>query len=63
MSIEFQLNTVTIKNEDIEENYPFIFSALNNYLPTHKPKRRISRKKRTRASALIDNILESIKTK
>ena len=60
MSIEFQINTVTIRNEDIEENYPFIFSAFQQCLPTTNKNRRRTKKKRIRVSTLIDPILNSI---
>ena len=61
MVIELQFRSVTIQAGEIEENYPFIFSAFQPYLPVQKsPKRRRPRKKRETVAHLIDALIENI---
>ena len=61
MTIEFQFNSVTIPLADMQENYPYIISALQQYLPAQKPtKRRRPRRKRQTVADLIDALIENI---
>ena len=64
MKIEFQLQTIRIEPEDVEENFSNLFSVVRSYRPNHKsPKRRRPRRKYRTASILIDEIIDSIETK
>ena len=61
MVIELQFNSVIIQPDDMQENYPHMFSALKPYLPVQKsPKRRRPRKKRQTVAHLIDALVENI---
>ena len=61
MAIELQFRTVVVEQGELEEIYPFMFSALQNYLPIQKPpKQRRRRKKRESVADLIDPIIDSI---
>lgn len=64
MKIELVLNTVTIKPEYIQENYPSLMSAIKSHLTKNKfPKRRIYRKKKKKkVSEIIDEIAKDIET-
>ena len=63
MSIEFEFNTITIQQQEIEEMYPNLTSKIQLYLQTQKtPKKRKYRKRKT-ISHLIDEILDSIQMK
>ena len=63
MSIEFEFNTITIQQQEIEEMYPNLTSKIQLYLQTQKtPKKRKYRKRKT-VSHLIDEILDSIQMK
>ena len=61
MVIELQFNSVTIQPADMQENYPLMFSAIQQYLPVQKPpKRRRPRRKRETVADLIDALMENI---
>lgn len=60
MPITIQFNSMTIPLAELEENYPHIISALEQYLPAQKPKRRRPRKKKECVSDLIDKLIETI---
>ena len=61
MPITIQFNSMTIPLADLQENYPHIISALEQYLPAQKPvKRRKPRKSRQTVAHLIDNILDTL---
>ncbi len=63
MVIELQFNSVIIQPADMQENYPFIWSALQPYLPAQKsPKRRRPKRKRETVANLIDALIEDIDT-
>ena len=61
MVIELQFNSITIQPAEMQ-NYPNMFSAIQQYLPVQKtPKRRKPRKKRETVGHLIDEIIDSLK--
>ena len=61
MAIELEFNSVSIQPAEMQENYPLIFSALQQYLPIHNaPQRRRPRRKRETVASLIDPIIENI---
>ena len=61
MTIELQFNSVTVPLAEMQENYPLIFSALQQYLPVQKPpKKRRARKKRETVASLLDALIEDI---
>ena len=60
MVIELQFRSITIQDADMQ-NYPGMFSALQQYLPAQKtPKRRKPRKRRETVAHLIDALKDSI---
>ena len=61
MKIELQFNSFQIDQQELQEQFPGLLSALHSYLPTQKtPKRRRPRKKRITAGQLIDRIIADI---
>jgi len=63
MSIEIKLQSVVLQSEDIQKQFPDLISMMNSYLPRQKiPKRRRARKTQKLATALIDDIIDSINT-
>ena len=61
MKVEFQLNQVIVKPQEIGENCPNLISCLQSYLPTPKTKkRRTTRRKKKIVSSLIDPIIDSL---
>jgi len=61
MEIELQFNSVTIQAGEIKDTHPFMFSAIQPYLPTPKsPSRRRAKKRRETVASLIDPIIDSI---
>ena len=61
MKIELQVNSVTIRPADLQENYPFLIPALQSYLPSHNTyKKRISKKDNKSATYLLDQIIDGI---
>ena len=63
MSIEFEFNTITIQQQDIEEIYPNLISKIQSYLQTQKHHKRRKRRRKKTADILIDEIIDSIQTK
>ena len=63
MSTEIIFNTVTIRPADLQEQFPYLATMMDSYLPAKEtPKRRKRRKKKT-VSYLINEIIESIEAK
>ena len=61
MTIKYIFNSVTLQNEDIQEQFPGLISAIQSYLPAQKtPKKRKPRKKKVYMSDLIKPIIDSI---
>lgn len=61
MYVELKLSQITIQAENMQENYPFLISAIRSYPPIHiAPKRRKPRRKRVRVASLIDGIIDAI---
>ena len=61
MTIKYIFNSVTLQNEDIQEQFPGLISAIQSYLPVKKiPKKRKPRKKKVYMSDLIKPIIDSI---
>jgi len=61
MSIEFKLQSVILRAEDIQEHYPALVPMLNSYLQNQKKLK--PRKKKKTVGVLIDKILADIQTK
>ena len=60
MVIELQFKSIIVPLADMQ-NYPGMFSAIQQYLPVQKtPKRRKPRKKRETVGHLIDALKDSI---
>ena len=61
MTIEFQIQSVILQSEDIQEHLPGLIAMANSYLPKKKtPKRRKPRKKKITAGQLINEIIDLI---
>ena len=62
MQIELQLNSILFDSQEMEIYYPYIMSALKEYLPDQKSmKKRIPKKYNKTISSMIDGIIESIR--
>lgn len=60
--IEFKIQSVVLRTEDIQEQYPNLVSMIHSYLPTQNtPKKRKYRKRKT-VAVLIDQIIADIQT-
>ena len=61
MSIELIFNSVTVQYEDILEQFPVLYSQLNEYLPSPKKRRqRRKRKQKVTLGSLIKPIIDSL---
>ena len=59
--IELHFNSVTVQPAEMQDNYTYIMSALQQYLPVeNNPQRRQARKKRETVASLIDPIIDDI---
>ena len=63
MSIEFKIQSVVLRTEDIQEQYPNLVSMINSYLPSQNISKKRKYRKRKTAAVLIDEILADIETK
>ncbi len=64
MSIEFKIQSVVLRTEDIQEKYPDLIPSLNYFLQSQStPKKRRPRKKKITVAYLIDEIIDDIQTK
>ena len=62
MSIEFRIQSVVLRNEDIHEHFPALVPMINSYLQSQNtPKTRKPRKIRKTVAVLIDEIIDSLK--
>ena len=62
MSIEFKIQSVILRAEDIQEQFPALVPMINSYLQSqNKPKKRKRRAKKT-VAVLIDEIIADIHT-
>ena len=63
MTIKFKIQSVILRSEDIQEQYPNLISSINYFLQSqNKPKKRKYRKRKT-VGVLIDQIIDDIQTK
>ena len=63
MSIEIQFNSVTVEPQEMQEKFPELYSAISSYLPRQKVRKRSrGRKMQKTATALINDIIDSINT-
>ena len=61
MTIELQFISIIVQASEIEETYPLMFSAIQQFLPVRNtPKRRL--RKRETVGHLIDEIIDSIES-
>ena len=60
LMVILQFRSITIQAADMQ-NYPGMFSDIQQYLPAQKTHRRRSRKKRETVGHLIDEIIDSLK--
>ena len=61
MTIEIQLNSIMVSQEELQKHFPNLISAVSYYLPKQKPTRRKRRKKKV--AALIDDIIKELEEK
>lgn len=62
MSIEFRIQSVVLRAEDIQEHFPALVPMINSYLQNkNTPKKRKPRKIRKTVAVLIDEIIDSLK--
>ncbi len=63
MKVEYKFNSIVISQQDIQEFYPRLMSALKSHINIYElPKRRTNRKKKT-VSEVLDRIIEDIEAK
>ena len=60
MSIEIKLQSVTLTNEQVMEQFPGLIAMVNSYLPKKKTSKRRRRKKKETVGPLIKEIIDSI---
>ena len=61
MSIEFKIQSVVLRSEDIQEKYPDLIPSLNYFLQNQNiTKKRKPRKKKKTVAYLIDEIIDSL---
>ena len=60
MTIKFKIQSVILRSEDIQEQYPNLISSINYFLQSqNKPKKRKYRKRKT-VGSLIDEIIADV---
>ena len=60
MKIEFELQSVILRNEDIQEKFPALVPMINSYLATQRTPKRRKRKNKKTVGPLIQEIIDSI---
>ena len=60
MSIEFKIQSVILKSDDLQEQFPGLITMMNSYLPKRKTPKRRKRKTKETVGPLIQEIIDSI---
>jgi hypothetical protein len=60
MEIRYQLNSVVLQYEDIQEHFPELIPMIDSSLPQGKKTKRKKRKKQKTVASMIDEIIENI---
>jgi hypothetical protein len=61
VQIEFEINTVTLRPEEIQKYFPFLLSDMQSYFPVQQSgNKRKHRKNSKTVSTMIDSIIDSL---
>ena len=60
MTIEFEIQSVILQSEDIQEQFPGLISTVNSYLPVKKSYKRRKSKIRKTVGSLINEIIANV---